>query len=508
MRFASSFCGGVLIGSLGAKQSVASSAFQKNNLFNRLSEPNLVGRSNSRNATDSSLTTQLLRRKFMPSKKTQATKTARKAASTATSNESARVSASIEELLLAAAERGNESLETGRFLMTFKEGAHEEGYRSLGAQGMRVADARDFNDQAAVMDSVGDADALIFPEVGVALVGASAAQERGMSAMAELASDSPVQIIEPEYFVFSQGINPSDYMRGFLRAAETIAKDLGDLAPSPAEAEEQVQVLGATWGLRACKVPPSIRSGAGIKVAVLDTGFAFGHPDFVGRTIFSQSFVGQPVQDLHSHGTHCIGTACGPLAPAGTTPRYGIAHRSTIFVGKVLTNAGGSAGGSVIAGMNWAIANRCTVISMSLGSQSPVQVAYTAAGQAALNNGLLIVAAAGNAAAPTGSPANSPTIMSVASLDQNLAPSSFSNFGKIQIAAPGRDVFSSVPLPTRYGIKSGTSMATPHVAGCAALWAETSPNLRGVLLWQKLLATAKPLLFPAVRVGAGLVQAP
>ena len=60
---------------------------------------------------------------------------------------------------------------------------------------------------------------------------------------------------------------------------------------------------------------------AGIKVAVLDTGFALGHPDFVGRAVTSATFVGQPVQDLHGHGTHCIGTSCGPKAPAGTTPR-------------------------------------------------------------------------------------------------------------------------------------------------------------------------------------------
>jgi subtilisin family serine protease len=233
-----------------------------------------------------------------------------------------------------------------------------------------------------------------------------------------------------------------------------------------------------------------------------------GHPDFVGRPFVSQTFVGQPVQDLHSHGTHCIGTACGPKGPAGTTPRYGIAFKAPIFVGKVLSNSGSSVGGSVLAGMNWAIANRCVVISMSLGSQAPVQAAYTAAGAAALANGCLIVAAAGNAGSNTGAPANSPTIMAVASLDPSLSPSSFSNFGKIEIAGPGRDVFSSVPRPTRYGVKSGTSMATPHVAGCAALWAETSPNLRGMNLWNKLLATALPLPFPPARVGRGLVQAP
>jgi subtilisin family serine protease len=330
-----------------------------------------------------------------------------------------------------------------------------------------------------------------------------------MSVQSEIPADSPVEAVEPEYFVFAQAMDPSSlYLRGFVRAAEAIAQDLR--APSEAEIspEEDPMVVGATWGLIKCRVPQSARSGAGIKVAVLDTGMDLGHPDFAGRTVVSQSFVGEPVQDLHSHGTHCIGTSAGPKAPVGTTPRYGIAYRAQIFAGKVLTNSGSGATANVLAGMNWAIANRCTVISMSLGSQAPVQSAYTAAGSSALGKGCLIVAAAGNAGAATGSPANSPTIMSVASLDPDLNPSSFSNFGKIEIAAPGRDVFSSVPRPTRYGTKSGTSMATPHVAGCAALWAETSPVLRGMTLWKKLQQTARALPLPAVRVGSGLVQAP
>ncbi|MER9662484.1 S8 family serine peptidase [Mesorhizobium sp. M0159] len=345
------------------------------------------------------------------------------------------------------------------------------------------------------------------PEIGVAVVSNLGMQTAGLSIEAEAASDSAIQTIEDEYFVFAQQ-ETSDYLRGFLKATEAIIAGLELDQMRKEELDFEAEVAGATWGLVTCRIPQSSRSGAGVKVAVLDTGMDLGHPDFAGRPIVTSSFVGQPVQDLHSHGTHCIGTACGPKAPAGSIPRYGIAHSASIFVGKVLSNSGNGSSASVLAGMNWAIANGCAVISMSLGSQSPVQAAYTAAGQAALNRGCLIIAAAGNASSNTGAPANSPTIMSVGSLDQTLVPSNFSNFGKMEIAAPGRDVFSSVPRPTRYGTKSGTSMATPHVAGCAALWAQTSPSLRGQALWNRMLQAARPLPFPQAKVGRGLVQAP
>jgi subtilisin family serine protease len=417
-----------------------------------------------------------------------------------------RMSATVDELLAAAQERGDESLETGRYIVTFKENSTDEGVRSLNAQGLRVADARDYDNQGITLDRVGDADAVSFPEIGAALVSRPALEARGLSAQSEIPSDSAIETIEPEYFVFANA--DAAYLRGFVRAAEAIARDLQAAEEAEVEAEEDPLVLGTTWGLIKCNVPPSLRSGAGMRVAVLDTGLDLGHPDFAGRPIVSQTFVGQPVQDLHGHGTHTTGTACGPKAPAGAIPRYGIAYRAPIYVGKVLSNSGGGTTATVLAGMNWAIANRCVVISMSLGAQAPVQAAYTAAGAAALNKGCLIIAAAGNAAAPTGAPANSPTIMAVASLDPNLAPSAFSDFGKIEIAAPGRDVFSSLPRPTKYGTLSGTSMATPHVSGCAALLAETSPALRGMALWRKLQATAKPLPFPPARVGKGLVQAP
>jgi len=420
-----------------------------------------------------------------------------------------RVSSSVEDLLASALARGDESLETGRYIVTFKENAGDEALKSLGTHGLRVADTRDFTDQAITLEDAGDADLVVFPEVGAAVISGAALEQRSMSVLADGSDDSPIETIEPEYFAFADA-DAVGYLRGFRRAVETIAQDL-----RPGEEETEVDpaedplVIGATWGLIKCKVPPSVRSGVGIKVAMLDTGFDLGHPDFAGRPIVGQTFVGQPVQDLHGHGTHTCGTATGPKAPAGAIPRYGIAYRAPIFIGKVLNNSGGGTTATVLAGMNWAIANRCPVISMSLGAQTGVQAAYTAAGAAALNKGLLIIAAAGNSSGlPTGAPANSPTIMAVSSLDPTLVPSAFNSVGKIEIAAPGRDVFSSWPRPLKYKTISGTSMATPHVAGCAALWAESSIALRGLTLWKRLQATAKPLPFPASRVGRGLVQAP
>jgi len=442
----------------------------------------------------------------------------------------ANVSSSAEDLLLAALERGGDSFETGRYLVTFKEDADEQALQSFGSQGqgMRVANARDFDDEAVSFESLGDADIVVFPEIGAALIGGDAAQERSMTAFAEIASDSPIQTIEPETFVFAESLfsgyggymqqegfaqtgesGSGESLRSAARILEAIAKEMYGTKQPQFETEEEAMVLGATWGLNVCRVPPSTRSGAGIRVAVLDTGMDLGHPDFTGRPIVSNQFVGQPVQDLNGHGTHCTGTACGPKTPSGTTPRYGIGFQSSICIGKVLRNDGWSVGGSVTAGMDWAINNRFPVISMSLSGGGGPYTVYTQAGQKALNNGCLIIAAAGNGnGAPAGSPANSPTIMSVASLDSNLRPSSFSNRGKIDIAGPGRDVFSSWMRPLRYRTINGTSMATPHVAGCAALWAQTSPNLRGMALWNRLRQTARPLPFPATQVGAGLVQAP
>lgn len=424
------------------------------------------------------------------------------------------VNANADELFVQALEQGGDPAKTGRYLVTYKEGALDTGIKALSKQhGLRVANARDTADQAMSLEAAADADALVFPEIGVAVLGGEAAEARSMMDSAGIAADSPILSVDPEYFVFANQVNVADYLKGVMHTAQTIYEDIG-------MTEEQVQeavspeVLGATWGITAVRANNSRYSGRGIKVAVLDTGFDMGHPEFAGRSFVTASFVGQPVQDLHGHGTHTCGTANGPNAPAGFIQRYGCAYRSNIYVGKVLSNSGAGTGAQVLAGMNWAIANRCAVISMSLGGGTAVQPAYTAAGQAALNAGCLIIAAAGNDSrrpgfiAPAIGPANSPTVVSVAALDSALHVAPFSNGGKVDIAGPGVSVYSSYPRPTLHTTMSGTSMATPHVAGCAALWAESNPALRGIALRARLFSSARHLPYPASDVGAGLVQAP
>jgi subtilisin family serine protease len=281
----------------------------------------------------------------------------------------------------------------------------------------------------------------------------------------------------------------------------------------------------ATWGLLATGVLDSPFTGRGVKLAVLDTGFDFGHPDFAGREITSQSFVeGETADDVQGHGTHCAGTAAGGRAGASGL-RYGVAPDALLHVGKALDNSGSGRERDVQASVVWAIRSGCAVISMSLGRPvrpgEPHEPDYERLGEFALASGALILAAAGNDSgrkfghiAPVGSPANAPSILAVGALDQALDVAEFSGGGinpaggEVDLAAPGVGVLSSVPRPQLYASLRGTSMACPHAAGVAALWAESDPGLRGRALWDRLTASARPLSAPRRDVGAGLVRAP
>lgn len=414
---------------------------------------------------------------------------------------------------------------TGRFVVTFADGVepgqHVSALREVGLS--NVARSTDFAASAVDPAETRDAEAVVFSRLGVAVVSADPGQVETLQSAAE----TRVLAVEPERVLHALTDTLTDsYTAGYAHGAADLAARLSAVgtasAPTlPASAAALFQDNNQfTWGLQAVCVTRTRRTGAGVTIAVLDTGFDLAHPDFAGRAPVTKSFVdGQSVQDVQGHGTHCIGTSCGPSAPAGTR-RYGVASGASILVGKVLNNDGRGVDEGILAGIEWAINQGAKVISMSLGADvREVSEAYEKVGSRALSAGSLIVAAAGNNANRPGDPgfvgipANSPSIMAVASLDADLGVSFYSaastsvRGGQIDIAAPGRDVYSSWPMPTRYKTISGTSMATPHVSGVAALWSEATGHT-GRALWSDLTQHATRLPLSSADVGAGLVQAP
>ena len=434
---------------------------------------------------------------------------------------------------------------TGRFLVLLREDGVKEGLAAIkDASGLSaVCNAADYTGGAVEMADALAAEVFFLDKLKVAVVDADPTQAGGLRAAA--ADDGAILAVEPERIMRALVMPndplaapfPFEYLRGYKDAVNNL---FSSLTGTPADAAAEALAAGFmdtaqfTWGLQATRVSTSRFSGRGVRVAVLDTGFDLDHPDFVGRAVVSQSFIqGQTVNDMLGHGTHCIGTALGAQQPAGGVRRYGCAFRGEIFVGKVLSNQGSGADGGILAGINWAITNQCRVVSMSLGA--PVQPGetfspiYESVAQRALRSspGTLIVAAAGNESrrpgliAPVGRPANCPSILAVGALDASLGIAPFScgglnpSGGGVDIAGPGVAVFSTWPEPapapagpSRYHTISGTSMATPHVAGIAALWLEARAGSSAQALWQLLTGNARRLTLPSRDVGAGLVQAP
>ena len=428
----------------------------------------------------------------------------------------------------------SEAETTGRYIVTFREGASDQAIAALvnsaGVSEANLLRSGDFAESGIDMDQVPSEGGALLANLSMAVVNV-APDAAGALAM-EAGEESAILAVEPEGIMYALGELTGvslDYLRGFRDCAQSLYVSASTRPPEDEQNADLIEAAGFidnpthTWGLIATRASVSRFTGQGIKVAVLDTGLFMAHPDFAGRLIVSRSFIPGVVSanDGHGHGTHCTGTACGAFKPA-IGPRYGIAHKANIFIGKVLSDQGSGNDGGILAGIDWAIANKCQVISMSLGVDVPTTTTfYETAGQRALNAGSLIVAAASNNANRSagkygfvGRPANSRSFMAVGALDGNLRMGNFSARDTVRaagtaidIAAPGVAVYSSWLMPTRYRTINGTSMATPHVAGIAALWAQAS-GARGSALWQRLITNARALSLPSVDVGRGLVQAP
>jgi subtilisin family serine protease len=318
-----------------------------------------------------------------------------------------------------------------------------------------------------------------------------------------------------------------------------------------APAADAQPAAGPTWGVTAVGADTSSCDGKGVVVAVLDTGIDKTHPAFTGVTLTEKDFTGAGNGDTHGHGTHCAGTIFGRDVN-GT--RIGVARGVTsVLIGKVIGPNGG-ASDAIASAIQWALDNDAHVISMSLGIDFPgyqeqlqgqgvpqkaatslalegyranvqlfERLASLIRAHAAFGHPTLVCAAAGNeserpnfviAVSP---PAVSEGFISVAALgqgsDSKLNVATFSNTGA-NIAGPGVGIVSAA---AGGGLRtlSGTSMATPHVAGVAALWAESVQRTGplSALSWtSRLIASGSTQMmatgFDPSDIGAGLVRAP
>lgn len=257
--------------------------------------------------------------------------------------------------------------------------------------------------------------------------------------------------------------------------------------------------------------------GTGVTVAVLDTGVDATHPDLADRIVAERNFSDDPdAVDRNGHGTHVASTVAGSGASSAGTHR-GVAPGARLLNGKVLDESGSGYDSGIIAGMQWAVDQGAEVVNLSLGGEDtegtdPLEAAVQTL---SADTGALFVVAAGNdgesGARTLGSPGTAPAALTVGAVDRADVPAHFSSQGptadgalKPDVTAPGTAIVAARAAEGRQGdpagrgyvSMSGTSMATPHVAGAAAVLAQRHPHWSGRELKAALTASARPV--PAV----------
>jgi subtilisin len=258
------------------------------------------------------------------------------------------------------------------------------------------------------------------------------------------------------------------------------------------ENQPTIQAETVPTGINQIKAPLAwdVTRGKGVKVAVLDTGIDFNHPDLASNYRGGVSFVPDESipMDYNRHGTHCAGIIAAALNGVGVV---GVAPAAYLYAVKVLSRSGSGNWSWLIAGLDWCIKNGIHVASMSLGGAAPAAVQTMC--ELAFARGVLLVAAAGNSAGPVEHPARYGSVIAVSAIDAANQLASFSCRGpEIELCAPGVEVLSAVP-GGGYARLSGTSMACPHAAGAAALAWSTHrfppAGLRVNVAIRRLLAT-------------------
>jgi subtilisin family serine protease len=394
---------------------------------------------------------------------------------------------------------------TGKRIVTMNPQAAPTAMRSLTKNAsLKMASIRDFSSGTTDFhEAFSQADGIYFDSFKIAILNDGNEEQVNFMNDRSAGTNSSFET-EPERFIYALPGAP------VITTATATATAITDNS-------------NATWGVQAVKALLSSFTGKGINVAVLDTGLNLTHPDFARLTIQSKSFIKNAlVEDKNGHGTHCCGISVGAIDKK-TNQRYGVASGANLFVGKVLSDKGSGSDSGILAGIEWALQNKCRVISMSLGAAvrpgEKYSPAYERVAKTALKNNCLIVAAAGNESqrqfgliSPVGHPANCPSVLAVAAIDNAFKVADFScgginiDGGQVDIAAPGVNIFSSWK-GKKHNTISGTSMATPFVAGIAALLCEANPGAPAATIWMMLGQNALRLNLLSSDIGSGLAQA-
>lgn len=331
--------------------------------------------------------------------------------------------------------------------------------------------------------------------------------------VAEIAKDPRVLRVDPDVEVFA--LPQIDRQAFWNRRKPTPTPTLVKPTPTPTLAPSQT----IPWGISGIFAPEawSISSGSGIKVAVVDTGVNRSHPDLKNNLDLAGcknfiSFFGT-CEDDNGHGTHVSGIIAAENNNLGVV---GVAPKAKIYALKVLDRNGSGYLSDIIEALDWAVQNNMQVINMSLGTTSDVDSFHEAV-QRVNSHGITQVAAAGNNGGAVIFPAAYSEVIAVSAIDNTNTLASWSSRGpEVDLAAPGVDIYSTY-LSSTYKTLSGTSMASPHVAGTVALLltqlSKCDYDGNGVCspaeVEQRLELTAKDLGNPGRDdlYGAGLVNA-